>query len=231
MENCMKQALRQSLEELRAGEERYRDAALAIQRVLEAEGEMYPAAEAIAPVVRTWPLHAHEPSSPAGTAGGTFLAKPTEKKVPRTWPKTCERCGRPYDAKAPNNKFCGPECYFDNEEERKKVRSLAKKSAAKPTIKKQAKPMFKAKKVCAVCGQEFTAWRKDQRCCSTVCGKRRHQTGQPASKTKTVNLDKPSPHGEPTRIDRIKMLTGYVDPIPERVRDAAAEARESDNMN
>jgi predicted nucleic acid-binding Zn ribbon protein len=47
----------------------------------------------------------------------------------------------------------------------------AKKPAAvTPTAKKAAATVGK-EKACAACGKMFTPWRKDQKCCSTTCGK------------------------------------------------------------
>jgi hypothetical protein len=43
-------------------------------------------------------------------------------------------------------------------------------AAVKPTGKKAAATVGK-EKACAACGKTFTPWRKDQRCCSTTCGK------------------------------------------------------------
>ena len=84
MENGMTQGLRKSLAELRAGEERFRDAALAIQRVLEAEGAMYPEAAVvkvktlfagpIAPLTLAWPT---------ATAVVDLPAPAAQKKVSR----------------------------------------------------------------------------------------------------------------------------------------------------
>lgn len=87
-------------------------------------------------------------------------------------------------------------------------------------------------KTCVICGKAFVPHRKDQKCCSTVCGKRRWLAGKPSPKAAAPTAKQERDQaGGATRIERIKVLAGYVSPIPERVRDAAAEARESDNMN
>jgi hypothetical protein len=222
MNHGMTDGLKKSLQDLRENEERYRDAALAIQRVLEAEGALYP--EAVIGV------------APAGAAAVTGPEKAAAKKTQakngvRTWPKTCTICGKKFDARSASAKCCSAECV--KEKNVRYSRAGYKAKAGKPAPKAAAPKADKTptgyQKVCVVCGKPFTPSRKDQKCCSTYCGKRRYLAVKPAGKPAPINLDKPSPAGQPTRIERIRMLAG-ADPIPQRVRDAAAEARDSENM-
>jgi hypothetical protein len=241
MNHGMTEGLRKSLADLRENEERCRDAALAIQRVLEAEGALYPAAViqfesgAIAtllePKSNTVKGKPAVERSHAQAHAKAHARAAVSKPGPRTWPKTCLICGKDYAALSASSKCCSPACV--EEKNRRYANAKYQAKAGKPAPKASAPKADKTptgyQKVCVVCGKPFTPSRKDQKCCSTYCGKRRYLAVKPAGKPAPINLDKPSPAGQPTRIERIRMLAG-ADPIPQRVRDAAAEARDSENM-
>jgi hypothetical protein len=79
-------------------------------------------------------------------------------------------CGKKFDAKSCSSKCCSPKCVKEKNVRYQNAKYKAKHPAAKPTVKKAAATVGK-EKACAACGKTFTPWRKDQRCCSTTCGK------------------------------------------------------------
>jgi hypothetical protein len=233
MNHGMSEGLRKSLADLRENEERCRDAALAIQRVLEAEGALYLPAVVDA-------FHAEEQKVKALFAGPVAkpaTAEPTaaaaaRKPGPRTWPKVCTICGKPFEARSASAKCCSPDCVKEKNVRYSRAGYQAKagKPAPKAASPKAAQVPTGYQKVCVVCGKPYTPTRKDQKCCSTVCGKRRHLEAKPAPKAPapTAKQERDQAGGQ-TRIERIRMLAG-ADPIPDSVRAAAAEARDSENM-
>jgi hypothetical protein len=110
----------------------------------------------------------------AGAAAGTGpekASKPKGTNWRRTWPKTCVICGKKFDAKSCSAKCCSPACVKEKNVRYQNAKYQAKKpTAVKPTVKKPEATVGK-EKACAACGKKFTAWRKDQKCCSTTCGK------------------------------------------------------------
>jgi hypothetical protein len=172
-------------------------------------------------------------SVPPPARGPTGKAPAIQKPGPRTWPKTCVSCGKNYAALSASSKCCSPECVKEKNirYSRAGYQAKAGKPAPKAAAPKAAKAPTGYQKVCVVCGKPYTPTRKDQKCCSTVCGKRRHLEAKPAPKAEapTAKQERDQAGGQ-TRIERLKVLAGFVDPIPQRVRDAAAEARDSENM-
>lgn len=226
MNHGITEGLKKSLADLRGQEERCRDAALAIQRVLEAEWALYP--EAVIQVASGAKITILE-SKPDTVQGRPLVVT---KGGPRTWPRTCVICGKDYAALlSARSKCCSAACV--EERNRRHANAKYQAKAGKPAPKTAApKTPTGYQKVCVVCNKPFTPSRKDQKCCSTYCGKRRYLAVKPAVKTTPTQrtAETAVPTQAPTgRLDRIRMLAG-ADPIPQRVRDAAAEARESENM-
>jgi len=99
---------------------------------------------------------------------------PDTKNWRRTWPKTCVICGKNFDAKSCSAKCCSAKCVDEKNRRYANAKYLAKYSVAKPTLKKAAKAVAAldgSERVCVACGKKFKPHRKDQKCCSTVCGK------------------------------------------------------------
>ena len=180
MNHGMTEGLRKSLADLRENEERCRDAALAIQRVLEAEGALYPPAvvEAFhAEVQKVKALFAGPVAKPP-TAEATAAAV-ARKPGPRTWPKPCVMCGTNFDARSASAKCCCRACVDEKNrryanakyQTNKHIAEACSKPAPKAAAPKAAQVPTGYQKVCVVCGKPYTPHRKDQKCCSTVCGK------------------------------------------------------------
>ena len=171
---------------------------------------------------------------PPPARGPTGKAPATQKPGPRTWMKTCVICGKVFEAKSPSAKCCSKICVAFKNTSTSAARYARKvgKPAPKAAAPKAAQVPTGYQKVCVVCGKPYTPHRKDQKCCSTVCGKSGKGTHAPKVSVATAPTAKQERDqgGGQTRIERIKALAGF-DPIPQRVRDAAAEARESDNLN
>jgi predicted nucleic acid-binding Zn ribbon protein len=230
-------SLRLTLGLVRGREEHYRDVALAIQRLLEAEGAMYPEAAAIQPVVRT-AVAVVKPSATAGAAAGAGPEKAKAKNGPRTWPKTCVMCGTKFDARSASAKCCSEKCVKEKNrryanakyQTNKHIAEACSKPAPKAAAPKAAQVPTGYQKVCVVCGKPYTPTRKDQKCCSTVCGKRRHLEAKPnASKPPAVANKAPAEGAAPvTRVDRIRAAVARLDGMPQSAIDAAREAAESD---
>lgn len=207
MNHGMTEGLRKSLADLRENEERCRDAALAIQRVLEAEGALYPPA-----VVEAF--HAEVNKVKALFAGP--VAKPATG-----WPTATAVVT--VDQPAP-----GAE------------KQVSRKAAKTAKVKKPAaKAGGMDSRACVICGKTFKPNAGVQKACSPKCvaeknrryALEKYHAKQAAKKAPapTAKQERTQAGGQ-TRIERIKALTGFVDPIRQRVRDAAAEARESENM-
>jgi hypothetical protein len=147
-----------------------------LNRAIGVNTEQEPGQDAPVPAMQVQALHPIPPASGAGAAAGTEPAAAKENKPkgtnwPRTWPKTCVICGKKFDAKSCSSKCCSPACVKEKNVRYQNAKYQAKKpAAAKPTVKKAAATVGK-EKACAACGKTFTPWRKDQRCCSTTCGK------------------------------------------------------------
>jgi hypothetical protein len=224
MNHMMIESLKQTLALMREREEKCRDVALAIQRMLEAEGAMYAQmvgrgtlSAVVAPVVK---------AAPAGAAAGTGPEKAAEKNGPRTWPKTCTICGTKFDARSASAKCCCRACVDEKNRRYANAKYLEKKPAAKPTVKKAAATVGK-EKACAACGKAFTPWRSDQKCCSTKCGQssKAPAARKPPAVANKAPVDGPAPV---TRVDRIRAAVARLDGLPQSAIDAAREAAESD---
>jgi len=191
MNHGITEGLRKSLADLRENEERCRDAALAIQRVLEAEGALYPPMdEAVfqAEVQKVKAMFAGPVAKPAKAAPkisrkAAKIAKKTTLAAQSSGMKSrvCVICNKMFLPKAGVQKACSPACvkeknrryamakYHTNVNIRKGVAA-----AIKPPAKRDEKSfavVVGSERVCAACGKKFTPHRKDQKCCSTVCGK------------------------------------------------------------
>jgi hypothetical protein len=200
-----------SLADLRENEERCRDAALAIQRVLEAEGALYPPIDEAV-------FQAEVQKVKAMFAGP--VAKPA-KAAPKI-----ERCVLMVSTPtAP-----------------KLSRKAAKSAKAKPSAP-EAKAGGMKSRVCVICNKMFLPKAGVQKACSPTCVAEKNRRyalekyhAKQAAKKKggakpaPINLDKPSPAGQPTRLERIRAAAERMDGIPESVRAAVAEARESEVM-
>jgi hypothetical protein len=204
----MIEGLRNSLADLRENEERCRDAALAIQRVLEAEGAM--CQEAVA-----------EPTSAAVVKVKALFAGPISTPT-LAWPTATAVVDLPATAA-----------------QKKPARKAAKTAQEK---KPTAKAGGMDSRVCVICGKTYRPKAATQKACSTTCVAEKNRRyaaakyhAQHAAKQTPATTPKPTqrtagpsvPTSGQTRVERIKAMSGFVDPIPQRVRDAAAEARES----
>lgn len=186
MNQAMIESMKAALQVVRQREEQCRDVALSIQRLLEAEGAMYPECGVAVPADALQPeLEAAAPARAAGkTAKGAKAAKS------------------------------------------KKAAFKAEKAARQEKAAKMAR-------VCPFCGDQYLAKRKDQtNCLADACRKAaadawKAKAAKEPKAPRTVALDKPAAAGQPTRLERIKALAGGGPAIPESVRAAAAEARES----
>lgn len=202
------ETMRAALAEIREREEKCRDAALALQRLLEAEGALYP--EAAERGKRTSEIDAK--LAVAGTAMNARLAAmaETQPRAPTPGEEITASAGA----------------------------AFRRVTAAKKAAKKE--PL--APRPCVVCGKKFQPRRRDQRCCSPACGKQKSQADTaakrraglarrpekaPAAPAAAAKQERAQAGGL-TRIERIKALSsGGGSPIPQSVRDAAAEAREN----
>jgi hypothetical protein len=238
MNHVITEGLRKSLADLRENEERCRDAALAIQRVLEAEGALYPPMdEAVfqAEVQKVKAMFAGPVAKPAKAApkisrkaAKIAKAKKPATPGPRTWPKTCVICGKDYAALSASSKCCSPACVKEKNIRYARAGYQAQKRAAKRDEKAVA-ALDGSERVCAACGKKFTAHRKDQKCCSTACGKSGKGSHAPKVLAPAAKLERANA-GQPTRLERIRAAAERMDGIPESVRAAVAEARESEVM-
>jgi hypothetical protein len=224
MNHGITEGLRKSLADLRENEERCRDAALAIQRVLEAEGALYPAATIQVASGAKITILESKPAAIKGKQGVVALAK----NGPRTWPKTCTICGEAFDARSASAKCCSAACVKEKNVRYARAGYQAQKPAAKRDEKAVA-ALDGSERVCAACGKKFTAHRKDQKCCSTACGKSGKGSHAPKVLAPAAKLERANA-GQPTRLERIRAAAERMDGIPESVRAAAAEARESEVM-
>jgi len=211
MNHGMTEGLRKSLADLRENEERCRDAALAIQRVLEAEGALYPPA-----LVQAYNAEVQKVKA--------LFAGPVAK--PETgWPTATAVVT--LDQPAPG---------AEKQVSRKGAKAQRLSGEKKPPAVKAGGMDSRA---CVICGKTFKPNAGVQKACSPKCvaeknrryALEKYHAKQAAKKAPapTAKQERTQAGGQ-TRIERIKALTGFVDPIPQRVRDAAAEARESENM-
>ena len=121
-------------------------------------------------------------------------------------------------------------------------RKAAKIAKAKPAAP-EAKAGGMKSRVCVICNKMFLPKAGVQKACSPTCVAEKNRRyalekyhAKQAAKKKggakpaPINLDKPSPAGQPTRLERIRAAAERMDGIPESVRAAVAEARESEVM-
>jgi len=149
----------------------------------------------------------------------------------------CVVCGASYEKNHPTQKACSPACV----KEKNRRYALAKyhtnvnirkgvAAAIKPPAKRDEKSFVAvvgSERVCAACGKKFTPHRKDQKCCSTKCG-RSHKTPNAIKPPVVANKAPVSDSAPVSRLDRIKAATARLDGMPQSVLDAAREAAESE---
>jgi len=118
-----------------------------------------------------------------------------------------------------------------------------RKAAAKAKKAVKAKKETLWPRECVVCGKVFVPRRRDQLCCSPACGKQKTQAdtaakrqaakapAAPKAPAKAPTAATAQPAGNPSRLERIRALAGGGTEIPRGVAAAAAEARESEDLN
>jgi hypothetical protein len=204
MNHGITEGLRKSLADLRENEERCRDAALAIQRVLEAEGALYPVQALDGLSVSAVPDMPNIPPPPAkrmgtGAEAPAKAAPKISRKAAKIAKKTtlaaqssgmksrvCVICNKMFLPKAGVQKACSPACvkeknrryamakYHTNVNIRKGLAAAIKAPVAAPTPEPKVV-------VCAVCGLPFVPKYVGQKTCSVDCAKElRQRNGGPA---------------------------------------------------
>ena len=88
--------------------------------------------------------------------------KISEKSIEARPDVVCEECGKPFKAKRKDVKFCSKDC------RRKHAWAIWRESARKREAEGIA-PISSQKRICRICGKEFTPFRHNQVCCSKEC--------------------------------------------------------------
>ena len=96
---------------------------------------------------------------------GTYLTSveivPPEPPKPCPLLRVCARCGELFEITSPKNRqrYCSPDC----------AAASAKERDAELRRKKRADARAKTRKVCAICGKEFTPDKKHRTTCGPEC--------------------------------------------------------------